>query len=66
MNINTGYKNSVFSLLFNNPEAIRELYSAIEGVSLPPDTPIDINTLSGVLYMDCRAHAELAVLEQSI
>jgi len=52
MNINAGYKNSVFSLLFSNPEAVRELYGAIEGVVLPPDTPIDINTLSSVLYMD--------------
>jgi len=52
MNVNAKYKNSVFSFLFSNPEALRELYSAIEGVSLPPDTPIDINTLSGVLYMD--------------
>jgi predicted transposase YdaD len=52
MNINAKYKNSVFSLLFSNHEALRELYSAIEGVDLPPDTPIDINTLSGVLYMD--------------
>ena len=52
MNINAGYKNSVFSLLFSNPEAIRELYGAIEGVVLPPDTSIDINTLSDVLYMN--------------
>ena len=52
MNVNAKYKNSVFSLLFNNPEALRELYSAIEGVVLPSDTSIDINTLSGVLYMD--------------
>ncbi|MDR2966158.1 MAG: Rpn family recombination-promoting nuclease/putative transposase, partial [Treponema sp.] len=26
------------------------MYSAIEGVELPPDIPIDINTLSNVLY----------------
>ena len=52
MNVNAKYKNSVFSLLFSNPEALRELYGAIEGVDLPPDTSIDINTLSGVLYMD--------------
>ena len=52
MNINAKYKNSVFSLLFGNPDAIRELYSAIEGISLPPDIPIDINTLSDVLYME--------------
>jgi len=52
MNINAEYKSSVFSLLFSDPEAVRELYSAIEGVVLPPDTSIDINTLSGVLYME--------------
>jgi hypothetical protein len=52
MNANAKYKNSVFSLLFNNPDAIRELYSALEGITLPPDIPIDINTLSDVLYMD--------------
>jgi len=52
MNVNAKYKNSVFSLLFSDPETLRELYSAIEGVTLPPDTAIDINTLSGVLYMD--------------
>jgi hypothetical protein len=51
MNVNTRYKDSVFSLLFSDPGALRELYSAIEGVSLPPDIPIDINTLSDVLYM---------------
>ena len=51
MNVNAKYKNSVFSLLFSNPEAIRELYGAIEGVVLPPETSIDINTLSDVLYM---------------
>jgi len=52
MNVNAKYKNSVFSLLFNSPDAVRELYSAIEGVVLPPDTSVDINTLSGVLYME--------------
>jgi len=38
-------------LLFSNPDSLRELYSAIEGVDLPPDIPVDINTLSDVLYM---------------
>ena len=52
MNINAEYKNSVFSLLFSNPDVLRELYGAIEGVVLPSNTLIDINTLSGVLYMD--------------
>jgi len=52
MNINAKYKNSVFSLLFGNPDALRELYGAIEGVVLPHDMPIEINTLSDVLYME--------------
>ncbi|MDR2965142.1 MAG: Rpn family recombination-promoting nuclease/putative transposase [Treponema sp.] len=50
MNVNKKHKSSVFSLLFGNPDILRELYSAIEGVELPPDIPIDINTLSNVLY----------------
>ena len=52
MNINAKHKDSVFSALFSNPEALRELYSAIEGVTLPPEIPININTLSDVLYME--------------
>jgi hypothetical protein len=51
MEVNTKYKDSVFSFLFSNPDALRELYSALEGVTLPPDAPVSINTLSDVLYM---------------
>jgi hypothetical protein len=47
---NRQYKDSVFSFLFNDPDALRELYGAIEGIELPPDLPITINTLEGVLY----------------
>ncbi|MCL2806021.1 MAG: Rpn family recombination-promoting nuclease/putative transposase [Treponema sp.] len=49
MKPNKKHKDSVFTTLFNNPEAIRELYSAIEGVPIPQDVQIDINTLSNVL-----------------
>jgi len=52
MKVNRKNKDSVFSYLFSNPDILRELYSAIEGITLPPDIPIDINTLSGVLYKD--------------
>ena len=52
MPANAKYKDSVFSLLFSDPDALRTLYSAIEGIDLPPDTPISINTLSDILYMD--------------
>ncbi|GHV86959.1 hypothetical protein AGMMS50255_2550 [Spirochaetia bacterium] len=51
MNVNREVKNSVFSLLFNDSAVLRELYQAIEEVSLPPNTPITINTLSNVLFM---------------
>ncbi|MDR0583981.1 MAG: hypothetical protein LBG57_06505 [Treponema sp.] len=46
MAVNRSYKDSVFSLLFNNPETLRELYGALEGVTLPPDLPITIRTRS--------------------
>jgi hypothetical protein len=52
MSVNTGYKNSVFSLLFSDPDVLRELYSALEGVPLDKEVPITINTLSDVLYME--------------
>jgi hypothetical protein len=51
-NVNRNHKNSVFSSLFSTPDVLRELYSAIEGIPIPPDIPIDINTLSNVLFMN--------------
>jgi hypothetical protein len=50
MAANRTYKDSVFSLLFANPETLRELYGAIEGITLPPDIPVTINTLEDALY----------------
>jgi predicted transposase/invertase (TIGR01784 family) len=52
MGVNSQYNASVFSLLFGHPNILRELYSAIEGVPLDPAIPIQINTLSNVLFMD--------------
>ena len=52
MKTNTRYKNSVFSLLFSNPDTLRELYCALQGVTLPADVPVTINTLNDVLFMD--------------
>ena len=51
MGANTKYKASVFSSLFSHPDILRELYSALEGVAIPPDVPVTINTLDNVLYM---------------
>jgi len=39
-------------MLFDDPDLLRELYCALEGVSLPPDTPVSINTLENVLFLD--------------
>jgi hypothetical protein len=43
MDANKKYKNSVFSLLFSDPEVLKELYCALEGVTLPVDVPVTIN-----------------------
>jgi hypothetical protein len=52
MGANTKYKDSVFSLLFSDPDLLRELYCALEGVALPSDIPVTINTLQDVFFMD--------------
>jgi hypothetical protein len=52
MGANRSYKDSVFSFFFNDPETLREFYGALEGVALPPDVPITINTLESVLFME--------------
>jgi hypothetical protein len=51
-NVNRNHKDSVFSFLFSNPDVLRELYSAIEGITLPPDIPVNINTLTDILFKD--------------
>jgi hypothetical protein len=50
MRINRKYKDSIFTLLFSNPELLRELYSALEGVDLSPDVYIEVNTLKNVFF----------------
>ena len=52
MNANTKYKDSVFSFLFSDTDLLRELYCALEGITLPADIPVNINTLRDVLFMD--------------
>ena len=49
--VNRKHKSSVFSTLFSNPEVLRVLYSAIEGIEIPLDAVININTLSDAIYM---------------
>jgi hypothetical protein len=52
MAVNARYKDSLFSFLFGDPDSLRELYGAIEGVPLDPSAVITVNTLSDVLYME--------------
>ena len=52
MSVNRKLKNNVFTILFDDPDLLRELYCALGGVSLPPETPVSINTLENVLYME--------------
>jgi hypothetical protein len=49
---NRKYKDSVFTLLFSDPDKLRELYNAIEGSSYGKETVISINTLQNVLFME--------------
>ena len=51
LNANRNHKDSVFSKLFSTPQILRELYSAIQGIDIPQDAIIDINTISDVLFM---------------
>jgi len=51
LNVNKKHKDSVFSALFGTPENLRDLYSAIAGIDIPPDAIVNINTLSDVLFM---------------
>ena len=52
MKTNIQYKNSVFTTLFGNEEKIIELYGAIEGKVFPDDVDVQINTLTGALFLD--------------
>ena len=52
MGANTKYKDSLFSFLFSDGNLLRELYCALEDVTLPEDVPVKINTLRDVLFMD--------------
>jgi hypothetical protein len=66
MDVNRSYKDSVFSLLFSDPQTLRELYCALEGVTLSPDVPVTINTLEGVLFMERVNDISFAVADKLV
>ena len=49
---NRKYKDSVFCDYMSDGPKLVELYNAVYGTNYPSDTPVEINTLDNVLYMD--------------
>ena len=49
--LNRNYKDSVFRIIFNNPDKLIELYNAIFDTNYGPETPIDINTIEEAMYV---------------
>lgn len=49
---NVNYKDSLFSSFLGEPWRLVEIYNAVEGTSYPPDTAVEINTLTDVLWKD--------------
>jgi hypothetical protein len=51
---NREYKDSVFALLFRDPDNFLELTNALELTSAPPDEPLLDVTLGGALFMNMQ------------
>jgi hypothetical protein len=51
MEVNREYKDSVFTLLFNDKARLLELYNAINGTNFTEKDGIEINTLQNALFM---------------
>ena len=49
--INREYKDSVFTLYFNDKERLIEVYNAIKGTNYTSDVNFEINTLQDALYL---------------
>ena len=52
MSANRQYKSSFFATLFKDPDKMLELYNALTGKNLPPDSLIEPATLEDALFMD--------------
>ncbi|MDR3144655.1 MAG: Rpn family recombination-promoting nuclease/putative transposase, partial [Treponema sp.] len=49
--MNRKYKDTLFVKLFSDECLLRDLYNALAGTAFGPDTPLSINSLSNVLFM---------------
>lgn len=52
LQLKRNYKDSLFHMIFNNKENIRELYHALEDTNFDEDVPIVIETLENALLVD--------------
>ncbi len=52
VNANREYKDSVFSMYMSEPKRLVEVYNAIQETDYSLDTPVEITTLDGVLFMN--------------
>jgi hypothetical protein len=52
MQATRNYKDSVFTLYFEEKSRLIELYNAVTGKNVPEDAEIELTTLKGVLYRD--------------
>lgn len=52
MKANISYKDSLFSSFLGEPWRLVEIYNAVQGTDYPLDTPVEINTLTDVLWKD--------------
>lgn len=50
LTVKRNYKDSIFRDLFNNEQALRELYGALAGCDISEDEPIEIVTLKDVIH----------------
>ncbi|MCL2294046.1 MAG: hypothetical protein FWC36_04185 [Spirochaetes bacterium] len=60
------YKDSIFCMLFNNPDKLRELYNALSGTSYSEETPVTINTLREVLVKGLQNDISFTIGDKTI
>lgn len=54
MGANKEYKDSMFRIIFNDPEKALELYNTLTGKNLKPETPVEIKNVETVLLSKLR------------
>ena len=54
LQLNRQYKDSIFRLLFNDEDKLRELYNDIKGTNYGEDVPITIRTLQDTIFTDIK------------